>query len=104
MTKDEAKEELLDLMEELNDYYWCASWMIDCEHELWDLVTSSGPPYPWHSIDVKPEWIERLRDLAHVAGGWWRWTGRNNEYISFEEISEWRALHVAWVVKKEKAP
>lgn len=68
-TRDELARELLRYkMLEYSDDFFCATWLVDLEFELWDYAALPNPDSrSEHSVALSKE----LRVLGEIAGGWW---------------------------------
>lgn len=80
-------------MSAVSEACWCAGWMSGTEYTLWRAV-ASGEPQTWGAGIIEQADIEALRELAELAGGWWRrGAGYEREFVG---IAEWRAHYAEW--------
>lgn len=75
-----AAEALLDLMEEISQRGFCATWMGGVEIELWAMVYA-GAPRRYGMAEVKADEIAQLRALATASGLWWRWSDAASDVV-----------------------
>ncbi|NJM37580.1 MAG: hypothetical protein HC845_06820 [Akkermansiaceae bacterium] len=74
---DLARELLRYKMLEYSEDFFCASWLVDLEFELWaygDLVSSD--PREQSRVSLGRE----LRILSEIASGWWAWDDAVSPY------------------------
>jgi hypothetical protein len=68
-TREELARELLryKMMEYSGDFF-CATWLVDLEFDLWTEAIRENPtPQQEYTVSLSRE----LRVLAEIAGGWW---------------------------------
>lgn len=82
MRPENARKALLRYMEWESEERWCAGWLTDLEHILWDEVITGKD-------DV-------LRELAEDARGWWTWDDAAEDGRRFVPASEWEGIHGVW--------
>lgn len=63
---------LLNVMRDISEDHWCASWMGGLEHELWRMLVN-GSDGTYGMGELSTEEIDDLRRLHEKAGGWWYW-------------------------------
>jgi hypothetical protein len=68
----DARTALLDIMLDLSETYWCASWLVNLDKALAEVL-ARGVPGPFGLDDMDPDDFERLRSAYEKAGGWWQW-------------------------------
>jgi murein L,D-transpeptidase YcbB/YkuD len=86
-----ARDALLRLMHDLCEQAYRAAWVIGIEYELWSGA-SSGPRKLGRREALTAETCHQLRQLANLAGGWWRSDEDQGEV--FTPLDEWkRHLH-----------
>ncbi len=68
-TRAELARELLRYkMMEYSEGFFCATWLVDLEFELWEAAEqNNGSPQQEYLVSLSRE----LRMLAEIAGGWW---------------------------------
>ena len=59
---------LAELMEELSEEAFCATWMSSLEVALWEMVL--GRRRRFGRLEISAEQLDRLRALAAACGGW----------------------------------
>ncbi len=87
----------------LSDDHYAASWIVDVEFDIWEMLPSSGHPYrdaasrQFGAGEVPEETLTKLRELHERAGGWWQW--QSTEGCAggpvFVTTEEWLALVAA---------
>lgn len=65
------QRELTELMSDISQACWCATWMSSLEFDLWRIVQNGGSHYG--QDDIAPETIEKLRLLSNEIAGWITW-------------------------------
>ena len=101
--------ELVDLLSDISEDCYCAGWLLDCEHEIWEMVAAPGPAadYRWGMAQVTAVALERLRVLSAACGGWVRWRDRDRERTGgpvFVPLAEWTERHARWVASLPPRP
>jgi len=98
---DLARELLRYRMLEYSEDFWCASWLVDLEFAIWDLIDTARSDY-------ERQLGADCRKLAEIAGGWWVYdhtdkepAGRGPHFISLER---WRQLLVQRETKPDRSP
>lgn len=91
-----AAWEIACRLSDLSEECWAASWLSDCEHEIWEALTN--PSYrqrPWPFVPLLDHELEPLRALSERCGGWIRW----EEGIgpSFVSRALWLDIHARWM-------
>lgn len=68
-TREELARELLRYkMLEYSEDFFCATWLVDLEFELWEAAENrDSPQLGEHVVLLSKE----LRTLGEIAGGWW---------------------------------
>lgn len=74
---------LRELMSDLSEDAWHASWQPGVEDVLWDAIVR-GDPTCRGRMDLDAATLDALRSLHLAAGGWWRWKGDNLEFLTTE--------------------
>lgn len=69
LTREELARELLryKMMEYSQDYF-CATWLVDLEFELWNAADLAAPS---PETDCTVSLSRECRVLGELAGGWW---------------------------------
>lgn len=83
---------LANLISNLSEDYWCAGWLSDCEHTLWDAATRSGD-FEWGMGIVPRRSLDTLIGLANESGCWVQWKDGGVQAVS---LSEWVGIHLKW--------
>ena len=96
-----ARQLLLHKMREWSEECFSAGWMRDLEFDLWTIAINGKGSYGSHVFSCME--ANKLYGLALGARGWWRWHGKNEEFVG---LGVWRNLYCdgkeAPVVKLEK--
>lgn len=79
---------LRELMSELSEDAWHASWQPGVEDVLWDAMVR-GDPTCRGRMDLDTATLDCLRSLHLAAGGWWRWGGGVYGGLEFLTSEEW---------------
>ncbi len=66
--EDLARELLRYKMMEYSDDFFCATWLLDLEFELW---RAADIDHPSRTQEYVVSLGKELRILAGIAGGWW---------------------------------
>lgn len=80
-----AKAELRSLMSEASEETWFATWLNDCEFDLWAAAVGD--------IERFADEAPRLLKLAEACGGWWT-------YEEFVPLAGWRERYAAYWPKR----
>ena len=89
LTEEQVK--LADLMSDISEEAYCAGWMANLEHVLWDAVLNGERKYGKYFITKKD--INRLTALCEITNSW----------IYFDETGEETAMPVnQWQEKFKK--
>jgi hypothetical protein len=67
----EAAVSLAQLMSDISEDCYCASWLIGTEFTLWQFA--QGGHGDWGFFEVTSEQATELRELSAKAGGWVAW-------------------------------
>lgn len=90
-----AAASLAFLMSELSEEHYCASWLSDCEHELWGMLTEPNRAHRWGMGEIESASLRELQRLSDACGGWIRWrSAGGGEW--FIPIAEWTERHAAY--------
>jgi len=89
---DALRWALYSRMSDISEACWAAGWMQGTEYALWRAVTT-GEPQTWGAGIIEQEDIDALRELAELAGGWWRRVEHKPEFVP---LAEWRAHYAEW--------
>lgn len=82
-------ERLREMMGDLSEECWCASWLMGCEHALWEMVEEEpGKDHRWGMGTVLAAEVDDLRRMSAEAGGWWRWDEAAGGLV-FVPMAEW---------------
>jgi len=98
-TKSELTERQRDLYEAMSDISedcYCAGWLFNTEHTLWDAVHSSERPFRWGLSLVEARDLDHLRMLSDEIGGWIAWQENMDPMLSgpvFVPTGEWMRRH-----------
>lgn len=65
-----AKEKLRDLMHNISQRCYCASWIVDCQYDLWTMVLGGSRDWGGYG-PVTEEEVSELKRLSEECGGWW---------------------------------
>lgn len=84
---------LARLMSEISEWCYCAGWLIDLEHYLWQHVI--GDPKPLAFPSIKKGEVEDLRELSNLAGGWIAWDTEDPGEC-FVPLEDWEKHHAEW--------
>lgn len=87
-------EALRDYMSELSELAYSAGWMQGLEHALWSALLDG--PCRYGHLDLRPEHLQRLRDLSERAGGWIHFPDTADEEV-FVPLEEWQRVHAVRV-------
>lgn len=88
----DRREKLRQLISDLSNEHWCASWLDGCEFELWHFVVNG--PGRWGLLDITQGQIEELRRLSDEVGGWFTWPDDDNVHGAlFVPMGEWLAMY-----------
>jgi hypothetical protein len=89
---------ICSILEHFSDDYYCASWLVGIEHEVWEKLIKPDPV-----LDTDPEetfyWsyprheIELLQKLSATCKGWVRFAGEEDCHRAFVPMEEWIRLH-----------
>ncbi len=91
---------LVAMMSDLSEDHYCAGWLHDNEHYLWQCVQQPDLAYGHAPLDA--ETIADLRAAVAMVGGWVRCQGAPTHDAAFASLAEWEPLHVAWVAAQER--
>lgn len=101
---DSPGARLADAMSDVSEDCWCATWMHDCEYELWAMLAGEWPAglvedgaCEWGMSKVTAAEIENLRRLSADAGGWCRWDPDFGAWggVVLVAMEEWVRLYAA---------
>jgi hypothetical protein len=84
-----AQWALAEYMSDISEDNYCAGWLIDLEHTLWDAVMAG--PSRFGMGDITAENIAELRRLSNDAGGWIVYVSGKGE--TFVPMAEWLEIH-----------
>lgn len=75
---------------------YCAGWLGDCEHYLWDAAHGEGA-FEWGMGSVPRKTLDAMLELSKECGQWVRWV----EDVGVQPIGldEWEKLHTEWRAK-----
>jgi len=77
---------LYQLMSEISEECYCATWMSGLEFDLWHAVIN-GPKH-YGQGDIRQEQIKELKDLSQKYNGWIMWKDSLNTTV-FVSMGEW---------------
>lgn len=94
---ERAKLDLVSLMSDLSEEYWCAGWLMELEYLLWNQLHSGSGFRPGNFADV----LLRLHQLSQQVGGWYHWPRDDSNFPIgdgpvFIGLDEWNLLYKAW--------
>lgn len=89
-----AFQELCDLLSDIGEDCYCASWLIDIEHSVWAML-GSKEPIEFGMGSVSPADLERAEALGKAIGGW----ARYEQGPRFVPADEWVQRHAEWMDK-----
>jgi len=86
-----ARELLLYKMKEYSEDFFCASWLVDLEFELWEAAERESPSEREMSMVTTSR---ECRSLAELAGGWWAWDDKapGGDNPIFMPLEEWKKV------------
>lgn len=79
---EDAAHQLLELMRDISEDYYCASWMNGLEFTLWEAVNCDI------NSEIRIADADSLRFKNEQAGGWWIWSDNAGGEI-FVTTEEW---------------
>ena len=83
---------LMELMSEISESHYCASWMRDLEYNLWSMLQGGSRKYGLG--EVSEEEINLLKNLSDTCNGWWVWVGDGIDSGEvFVTIDEWDEIY-----------
>lgn len=77
---------LQELMSEISEECYCASWLSGLEFDLWRAVEEG--PRPYGQGDITAANVAELRRLSDACGGWWH----DERFVT---LDKWRAVYAA---------
>lgn len=90
---EQATKRLEALISQISEDRWCAGWLTDIEHLLWDDAAGTEPR---HCTADEPA---ELRLLSERCGGWVAW-----ESVAAEPrripMPDWLDRHAAWTARR----
>ena len=89
----EAARELLTLMRAISQEHYAAGWWLTLETDLWAMVHGGSRETDLSEVPVDD--VNRLRALAVLADGWWRWDSNGFACLqgeTFVRLDVWRAM------------
>ena len=87
-------------MRDLSEQYYCAGWLSDLEHDLWEIAVAPNIRKEFRFGQIEPKWRLALHQLADFCQGWWIHTDTGgNQFVA---LPEWKLIHRAWKKKQEK--
>jgi hypothetical protein len=95
LSRKSARELMRNLMEEISEQKYAASWLIDLEYLLWDLLD-----HP-QKRGLLPFERAGLKHLAEIAGGWWTYS---DDGLKFLPSAKWLVRYQAYVHSKATRP
>ncbi len=99
----DPRDALRELMSELSEDAYCASWHPDTEYRLWEIL--KGERDAWMRLDAKDPRIVTLRRLRAATGGWWRWNPALDDGWGdpeFVPTETWQQIYAATVNDKDR--
>ncbi len=97
------QEEISEIIFEISDDGWSASWYPDIEFIVWEMLTSPLPTkamgtrfdHRQKDKDNLQNWLQRLHFLYEKVNGWiTRIPGHGEE--SFVPMNEWLVRYESW--------
>jgi hypothetical protein len=93
------KRELYQLMSDISEDCYCASWLIGNERHLWRAITDPNDDHRYGMGEISEEDIARLRLLSQQVNGWWVWEDDGPDFIS---LDEWKRRLAALAAQKQE--
>lgn len=99
------KEQLAELMSEISEWCWSATWIMGNEYALWDFINSEGSKKygvcETETDHVFAEDLQKLKALAEEVGQWPVWDDEVTDaetvagmYLRWVSIEEWKQIVV----------
>ena len=74
-------------MSNLSEACYCAGWLTECEHTIWELIEGNGDQWGMCSFDKDEIVLSRIRELRDASGMWF--CGYDNPCT----VEEFRQIH-----------
>jgi len=84
---------LIDLMSDISEDAYCASWMSKCEYGIWEAIHTNG--HYGMTVIARDEAM-RLRVISRLIGGWVQWEWGNSDDPVFVPMDEWQRMSELW--------
>jgi succinate dehydrogenase flavin-adding protein (antitoxin of CptAB toxin-antitoxin module) len=95
---------IISYLEHISKEQYCASWLTDIEHSIWEhLINPDPPPDTDRFWDWPGNELEQLRKLAAECKGWVRFNEQATDFFDsrlFVPMDEWVQRHAAHTGKK----
>jgi hypothetical protein len=95
---------LRELMSELSEEACCASWHLDTEYRLWEML--HGRRTSWLALPAFDPRLVELRRLHELTGGWWWWNPTRGGGLGEKEFlatAAWEDTYTCMVDDKDRA-
>jgi hypothetical protein len=100
----DARAALRELMSELSEEAYCASWHYDTEYRLWEIL--QGQRTGWAGLAANDPRIAELRRLHELTGGWWWWNPARGAGLGEKEFlptAAWKDTYARMIDDKDRA-
>jgi hypothetical protein len=108
MLRDDAPgpplQQLIDLMSLLSEEHYCAGWLIDLEHELWEFVAAPDlHDHEWGMGTVTAQNTADMKRLSSEIAGWVCWEENGlHSHVRFIPMEDWITRHAEWKLRIER--
>ena len=80
------REKLFDIMSDISEEHYCASWLIGLEHSLWQAALGTDNDWRYGLGRIEPASLEMLRALSKELNGW-------QTFERFVPMDEWLKIY-----------
>jgi hypothetical protein len=80
-TQEAIAAHLRTVMSGISEDGYCAGWLIDWEHSLWECAFLGQEDRDFGGAPVSPWALEQLRTLAKASDSWWVWDANLNTEV-----------------------
>lgn len=87
--------ELAHLISDTSEDCYCAGWLHDCEHVLWDMANDPNSDLSWGMGIVPRASLDRMLALSMRAGQWVHWDDERGGVHAID-LDAWKRKHAAW--------
>ena len=91
--------ELAQLISEVSEDCYCAGWLSDCEHTLWDMANDPSADLRWGMGEVPRASLRRMLKLAECTDHWVRWDDQRGGVHPID-LDAWKRKHAAWRARR----